>query len=71
MPFGLTAAYAAVVEERGLWTGFLRRAPPTMAPPPFPQLQDELRRFFGPVIAGLTAPEGARGRWDPDGRAWR
>ncbi len=71
MPIGLTDAFAAIVEERGLWTGFLRRTPPVMKPPPFLQLLDELRRFFGPVIASLSVPEGARGRWDPDGSAWR
>lgn len=71
MPIGLTDAYAAIVEESGLWTGFLRRTPPAMKPPPFPQLQEELRRFFGPIIASLSFPEGARGRWDPVGGAWR
>ena len=71
MPLGLTAAYAAVVEKRGLWAGFLRRAPPVMAPPLFPGLQAELCRFFGPVVTGLSAPERARGRWDPDARSWR
>lgn len=71
MPIGLTDTFVATVKERGLWTGFLRRTPQTMEPPPFPQLQEELRRFFGPVIAGLRTPEGARGRWDPDGKVWR
>lgn len=71
MPVGLTSAFATVVEGSGLWMGFLRRTPPAMQPPPFPKLQDELRRFFGPVIEGLIAPEGARGRWDPDSGAWR
>ncbi|MBM3548875.1 MAG: nucleotidyl transferase AbiEii/AbiGii toxin family protein [Alphaproteobacteria bacterium] len=71
MPIGLTDAFAVIAEERGLWTGFLRRTPPAMEPPSFPQLQDELRRFFGPVIASLSVSEGARGRWDPDGGAWR
>jgi hypothetical protein len=70
MPEGLTEAFAAIAEERGLWTGFLRRTPPSLYPPAFPQLQDELRRFFAPVIAGLGQPEAARGRWDPDGGAW-
>lgn len=70
MPVGLTEAFAAIVEERGLWTGFLRRTPPSLDPPAFPQLQDELRRFFGPVIASLIQPEAARGRWDPDASTW-
>jgi hypothetical protein len=71
MPVGLTDVFAVIAAERGLWTGFLRRTPPAMKPPPFPQLQDELRRFFGPVIVSLSAPEGARSRWDPDGGTWR
>jgi hypothetical protein len=71
MPVGLTDAFAKVADERGLWTGFLRRNPPTLKPPPFPQLQEELRRFFGPIIASLETPEGARGAWDPDGGTWR
>jgi Nucleotidyl transferase AbiEii toxin, Type IV TA system len=71
MPVGLTEAFARIAEERGLWSGFLRRNPPTVKPPPFAELQAELRRFFGPVIATLAVPEGAKGRWDPDGGAWR
>jgi hypothetical protein len=71
MPVGLTDAFAAIAEARGLWSGFLRRNPPTVAPPPFAELQEELRRFFGPIIASLGASEGAHGRWDPGGGAWR
>jgi Nucleotidyl transferase AbiEii toxin, Type IV TA system len=70
MPIGLTEAFAAISEERGLWSGFLRRNPPTLQPPPFRELQEELRRFFGPVIASLALPEAAKGRWDPDVGAW-
>lgn len=71
MPTGLTETFARIAEERGLWSGFLRRNPPTLQPPPFADLQQELRRFFGPVIASLSLPEAATGRWDPDGGAWR
>jgi len=70
MPVGLTEAFAKIADERGLWSGFLRRNPPTRQPPPFTDLQEELRRFFGPIIASLAAPEGAKGRWDPRGGAW-
>ncbi|WP_246506212.1 nucleotidyl transferase AbiEii/AbiGii toxin family protein [Mesorhizobium silamurunense] len=70
MPVGLTEPFAAIAEA-GLWKGFLRRTPPVMEPPPFSQLLGELRRFFGPIIVSLSVPEGARGRWDPDGSAWR
>ncbi len=71
IPVGLTQAFAEIVENRGLWSGFLRRNPPTTEPPPFPELQEDLKRFFGPIIASLAVPEGASGRWDPDGGAWR
>jgi hypothetical protein len=71
MPVGLTETFAKIVEGRGLWSGFLRRNPPTLKPPPFPELQEQLRLFFGPIIASLGVPEGASGRWDPDGGAWR
>lgn len=71
MPVGLTEAFAAITDEKGLWTGFLRRTPPALQTPPFPELQEELRRFLGPVIAALAVPEAARGRWDPDGGTWR
>ena len=63
--------FAAIAAEKGLWTGFLRRTPPAADPPAFPELQEELRRFFGPVIDALDMPETATGRWDPDGATWR
>jgi hypothetical protein len=70
-PVGLTDAFAAIAEERGLWSGFLRRTPPALEPPAFSALQAELRSFFGPIIASLAVPEGARGTWDPDAGTWR
>lgn len=70
MPVGLTEAFANIVADRGLWSGFLRRNPPTIRPPSFPEVQEELQRFLRPVITGLALPEGVRGRWDPDGGAW-
>ncbi|MEN0654168.1 MULTISPECIES: nucleotidyl transferase AbiEii/AbiGii toxin family protein [Hyphobacterium] len=71
MPVGLTEAFAVIAEERGLWSGFLRRTPPAFQPPTFPELQAELRAFFGPIITGLGRPEGLRGKWDPDVGTWR
>ncbi len=71
MPVGLIEDFAAIVEEQGLWNGFLRRNPPTRVPLSFAELQKELRRFFVSIIVGLEAPEAARGRWDPDGGVWR
>ena len=43
MPVGLTAAFASIVEDRGLWSGFLRRSPPAFEPPPFAELHDGAR----------------------------
>ena len=71
MPVGLIDTFATIAEKRGLWTGFLRRTPPSLEPPAFPQVQEELRRFFGPVTAGLGRPEAAQARWDPDRVSWR
>lgn len=70
MPVGLTNSFAEIAAARGFWAGFLRRTPPALEPPSFPQVQEELRRFFGPIIAILPTPEGARGSWDPDGGGW-
>ena len=70
MPVGLTETFAKVVKERGLWSGFLRRNPPTLPPPSFADLQ-ELQCFFGPVISALALPEAAEGRWDPGAGVWR
>ncbi|WP_420560552.1 nucleotidyl transferase AbiEii/AbiGii toxin family protein [Tepidicaulis sp.] len=71
IPLGLTKAFVATVNEQGLWTGFLRRNPPTIMPPPFAELQEELRRFFGPIITALDRPEAAYGLWDPKGGVWQ
>lgn len=69
-PVGLTAAFAAIADSRGLWAGFLRRSPPALEPPSFPEVQTELRRFFDPVLVALATPEGVRGRWSPTA-GWR
>jgi hypothetical protein len=70
IPVGLTNAFAAIVQTRGLWSGFLRRNPPTLEPPPFPELLAELRQFFSPVISGLRTPEAAHGQWNPHTGSW-
>ena len=70
IPVGLTEAFAVIAAEKGFWTGFLRRTPPALKPPDFPQLQSELWQFFGPVVAALSAPEGAKGWWDPYQGSW-
>ncbi len=71
MPIGLTDAFSAIQEGRGLWKGFQRRTSSTVEAPPFSELQAELRRFFGPILASLATPEGARGTWDPGAGVWR
>ncbi|APO70072.1 hypothetical protein IE4872_PC00039 (plasmid) [Rhizobium gallicum] len=71
MPEGLSEGYAAIAEERGLWRGFLERNPPAIGPPSFPELQLQLGRFFGPVVAGLNNSGAGDSRWDPDMKVWR
>lgn len=70
-PQGLEQAYATIAEEKGLWRGFLERNPPMLAPPAFPELQRQLARFFGPVIAGLNVPGSSDSRWEPAENSWR
>jgi Nucleotidyl transferase AbiEii toxin, Type IV TA system len=70
MPVALTAQFAGMADKQALWTGFLRRNPPTLPPPPFDELLIELRRFLEPVLTALALPETASGRWSPDRGAW-
>lgn len=70
MPVALTAQFAGMADKQALWTGFLRRNPPTLPPPPFDELLIELRRFLEPVLTALALPESASGRWSPDRGAW-
>lgn len=70
MPGALTPQFAEMADKQALWTGFLRRNPPTLPPPPLGDLLAELRRFFEPVLAALPLPESANGRWNPDRGAW-
>jgi hypothetical protein len=69
-PVALMPQFAQTADKQALWTGFLRRNPPTLPPPPFDELLLELRRFFDPVLLALAFPEGAIGRWNPDRGAW-
>jgi hypothetical protein len=69
-PVVLTPEFAEMAGTQALWTGFLRRNPPTRSPPPFGDLLMELRRFFDPLIAALALPESANGRWNPDRGVW-
>jgi hypothetical protein len=71
MPVGLADAFAQSAAARGLWSGFLRRSPPTNATPAFTEVLVELRRFFTPVIPGLSAPGSPRAEWDPSDGTWR
>ena len=69
-PVALTPRFADTPNTQGLWAGFLRRNPPTLPPPAFGELLDELRRFFGPVLTALALPEAGKGRWNPDRGIW-
>jgi hypothetical protein len=70
MPSALSAAFAQRPDKQDLWTGFLRRNPPSQSPPDLEDLLGQLRSFFGPVLTALALPEAADGRWNPDRRAW-
>jgi hypothetical protein len=69
-PVALSAAFAERTDKQALWSGFLRRTPPALPPPPFADLVVELRAFFGPLLAALASPGRAHGRWNPTRRAW-
>ena len=64
MPAALMPQFAQTADKQALWTGFLRRNPPTLPPPLFYELLVELRRSFDPVLSALAFPEGAIGRWN-------
>lgn len=70
IPVALTPRFAEMPDKRSLWTGFLRRSPPTPSPPPFDDVLAELRRFLGPVLAALALPAGASGRWNRERGVW-
>lgn len=70
MPMALRAPFAERPDKQALWTGFLRRTPPALPPPPFAEILAELRAFFGPLLPALALPENARGRWNPARRGW-
>lgn len=70
LPMALTLRFADMLSTQNLWTGFLRRSPPALSPPPFGELLEELRRFFEPVLVALALPEAAKGRWNPDRGVW-
>jgi Nucleotidyl transferase AbiEii toxin, Type IV TA system len=61
MPVALTAQFAGMADKQALWTGFLRRNPPTLPPPPFDELLIELRRF-GTRLNWLLALSGGKSR---------
>lgn len=70
LPSMLTQEFASRSETQALWTGFLRRNPPTNPPPSFDELVAELRLFLGPVIAVLPLAENARGSWNSARMTW-
>jgi hypothetical protein len=70
IPFALTPDFGEMPDKQSMWTGFLRRSPPALPPPPLAIVLEDLRRFFGPVVATLTLPEGAKGTWSHDRAMW-
>lgn len=70
MPVALTKEFAGMADKQALWSGFKRRAPPTLSPPPLGDLLAELRQFFQPLLVSLASPERADRRWDPHRGVW-
>jgi hypothetical protein len=70
LPVALLPAFAERAATQALWTGFLRRNPPALTPPPFGDLLGELRQFFGPVLGALANLGAQQGHWDPHRRGW-
>ena len=64
MPVALMPQFTQTADKQALWTGFLRRNPPTLPPLSFDELLAELRCFFDPEA--LAFSEGAIGRRNPD-----
>jgi hypothetical protein len=66
-PGSLTDEFAARRDKAAQWAAFLQRSAPTLIPPPFPALLNELRTFLTPI--GLRdrndSPDGPS-RWTPD-----
>ena len=71
MPVGLTETFVKLAEQRGLWSGFLRRNPPNLEPSSLASMLSELRRFFGPVLTSLQLPEATGGHWNSSSGFWR
>lgn len=70
VPVALTETFAARVEDGGLWTGFLRRNPPSLVAASFSELQMQLRHFFAPISAGAGGRNVDDTRWDPIAATW-
>lgn len=69
-PSGLTADFAERPDKLAQWRAFLNRSAPTLEPPPFPELIEQLRRFLAPILRELSAADkGVPLRWLP-GRGW-
>lgn len=52
------------------WSGFVRTRQPTLMPPTFDILLDELRQFFLPILSAFALPAGASRRWNRDQGIW-
>ncbi len=70
VPEALSDAYGTIVEQRGWWSGFLRVRPPTRLPPPFPEILETLRAFFGQLLASIDADPIPAATWMPGGSRW-
>jgi hypothetical protein len=64
-PSPLTEAFAADLTKQAQWTAFVRRAAPTLGPPPFSDLLAELRGFLEPVLMVISSESPKNERWLP------
>jgi len=65
LPPPLTARFAANRAKLAQWSAFLVRTSPTIEPPSFGELVEDVASFLGPTITGVSG-----GTWSPGG-GWR
>lgn len=70
-PASLRTEFAERPDKLAQWRAFLGRAAPTLEPPPFSELIEQLRLFLDPILQGLSAGDASRQiHWIP-GRNWQ
>jgi len=67
LPLALTPGFAALLDKRMQWQGFLRRNGLSSAPDEFGAVVTRLTEFLAPVIAAARLPASFRDTWPPGG----